>query len=602
MTCLSCGHSHPDTYSFCPSCRFPQRKVAGKYRLEKLLQKGGMGSIYLAHHTGLSKDTERAIKVLRNLPDAEEETRERFLREVEMTASLSQRNDHIVRIYDDFGEEYVGLFYVMEYLRGQTLSNVLKHPPSSVQQPGLPASLALSIFSQICNALAASHREGVVHRDLKPDNIMLIERDGNPHFVKVLDFGIARSLQTSAQKVPLTQGALGTPFYMSPEQIQSEEATERSDIYALGLILYEMLAGRLPYQFDKQRLEQGDFLHVFLAHLQQEPLPLQTLRPDLPEALVATVHKTLHKDPAQRTQSVQAVYEAITYGMIQSGINLSSHPSPTPPQGQPYLALPTADAEAWKEKPPAEQAPPSSHPSTLTLSQRLFPPTPHASWWKWSSAVLVVCSSVLFGLTLRPLLWDQTPPFAARNVPPVRPQHQPQKKPAQRRVVAPERDKLKSAPQRRNTPDSQVKRRKRPPIRKQPNLRRKQAPKRRVRSARRRRQRPRLRTTRFRKPRYLSRCGKSRSGYRWVAAMLGQPQNKKVHRLMFLGCAGCRWVRRSGRYCLSLPKAKSVKVRVFVNGALTCLHTIQPAQRRLRWSLRPAGLDALADERYPCAK
>ncbi len=600
MTCPSCGHSHPNTYSFCPSCRFPQRKIAGKYRLKTMLQKGGMGSIYLAHHTGLSKDTERAIKVLQHVPDAEDELRERFLREVEMTASLSQRNDHIVRIYDDFGEEYVELFYVMEYLQGQTLSNFLKHFPSDAQQPGLPAPLALSIFSQMGNALAASHREGVVHRDLKPDNIMLIERDGDPHFVKVLDFGIARSLQTSAQKAPLTQGALGTPFYMSPEQIQSEELTERSDIYALGLILYEMLAGRLPYQFNKQRLEQGDFLHVFLAHLQQEPLPLQTIRPDLPQALAETVHQALHKDPAQRTQSVQAMNQSIAALAIH--LNTPSVSLPTPSQAYPQLALPTVDSEAWQEKPSANPDGPSSHAASLTLSQRLFPPSPHASWWKWSSAVLAACSCVLFGLTLDPLLFHQAPPLATNKPPPTRPTTQFQKKPAQNRVVVPEKARPKPPPQHRKTWVKPAKRRTSPAVRKKRNLRRRRALQRRVRLVRRRRRRPRIRKPQVRKPRYDSRCGKSRSGHRWVAASLEKPRGKKINRLMFLGCRSCQWVRRSGRYCLSLPKKKNVKVRVFVGGALTCLHTIRLAQRTLRWSLRPAGLDALADERYPCAR
>ena len=196
-----------DELSFCLKCRFPLMRVAGKYEIRKQLAEGGFATVYLAHHVELDRDPERVIKILKPEVFKLPKMGERFRREVQVTSALSQNNDHIVRIFDDFGEiPNLGHFYVMEYLHGKPLSDLIHH---KAKLPGL--KLCLFLFGQLCDAMEAAHREGIVHRDLKPDNLFITRRPELPYFLKVLDFGIAKPTDLESIKTTqLTQGTLGT--------------------------------------------------------------------------------------------------------------------------------------------------------------------------------------------------------------------------------------------------------------------------------------------------------------------------------------------------------------------------------------------------------
>lgn len=308
--------------SFCLECQFPLMLVAGKYRIRKLLAQGGFGKVYLAQHVHLQRDSDRVLKVLDQDVFAIKGMESRFRREVQVTGALSQLNEHIVRIYDDFGEiPKLGHFYVMEHLQGQPLTSLVRN---SKKLPSL--KLCFHIFSQLCDAMAAAHHEEVVHRDLKPDNIFLIERKGDPYFVKVLDFGIAKPMDKEAlQTTQMTQGTLGTPPYMSPEQCNDEALDHRADIYAMGIILYELYVGHTPF-FSKQNPRSA--LRILQDHLLTSPPSIRTLRPDreIPEAIEEIVMQALSKRADDRFRSAMEFQRALAGAYLQSGLELPKDP------------------------------------------------------------------------------------------------------------------------------------------------------------------------------------------------------------------------------------------------------------------------------------
>ncbi len=287
----------------CPWCSFPLMLVAGKYRLQKLLDEGNMGKVYLAHHVHLTENPERVVKVMKKHVLTRPGMVERFMREVRVTAALSQRNDHIVKIYDDFGEEKgFGHYYVMEYLDGQSLKKLLKP-----NEP-LARELTFHIFEQLALGMRLAHAEGVIHRDLKPENIFLVKRGDDPFFVKIIDFGIAKPLHRNVH-TGLTQGAIGTPDYMAPEQcLNLSTIDNRCDIYAMGVILYELLTGMTPFAHLGK-----DPLVTMNAQVSENPSPMRELRPDLDieEELDAVVLKALEKNPDDRFASVEEFWEAL---------------------------------------------------------------------------------------------------------------------------------------------------------------------------------------------------------------------------------------------------------------------------------------------------
>ncbi len=295
--------------TFCPRCQFPLLLIAGKYRLQRILKRGGCGIVYLARHIHLDQDAERVIKVIRpeifNIQGMEK----RFRREVQITSALSQRNEHIVRIYDDFGElPELGHFYVMEYLQGEPLTQLLKRE----KRPSLP--LTLHLFLQLCETMLFAHETGVVHRDLKPDNLMLVPRKNDPYFLKILDFGIAKPTTNDEFEVTqVTQGSLGTPMYMSPEQCINQPTDARTDIYSMGILLYEMLAGHPPFMPPQGAVsEHTMFVSVLESQITKPPPSLTERFPErVHPRLEQIVFKALQKKPAARYQSVEELKEDI---------------------------------------------------------------------------------------------------------------------------------------------------------------------------------------------------------------------------------------------------------------------------------------------------
>jgi serine/threonine-protein kinase len=265
-------------------------QTIGNYVVQKKVGEGGMGVVYLAEHPRIHRRV--AIKVLLPQYAQNPEVVSRFFNEAKAANEI--RNEHIVDILD-FGELPDGAPYIiMEWLDGKSLSDVLD------AHGKLPLARAVHIARGIARALSAAHGHGIVHRDLKPDNIFLLERAGDPDFVKVLDFGIAKLVgnETAASDVKTKTGALiGTPSYMSPEQCRGIPVDQRSDIYSLGVILYRMLTGRLPFEADAL----GELL---LQHMTQQPKSLREHEPTLPPSVDAAVLRALAKDPAQRPGNV----------------------------------------------------------------------------------------------------------------------------------------------------------------------------------------------------------------------------------------------------------------------------------------------------------
>lgn len=283
---------------------------------------------------------ERVIKVLKPALFAKEGAKERFHREVQLTANLSEHNYHIVRIYDDFGEEpQLGPYYVMEYLRGESLGERLE------EMSPLPLPMVHHIFGQLCDAMGAAHRANIVHRDLKPENIFLTQRDKDDSFVKILDFGLARPNNPEGN---VTQGIFGTPAYMSPEQCQGNPVDGRTDIYSMAIILYEMLTGELPYV-----VPRNETMTLLVAHISQTPIPLLNHRPDLPSSLNSALLRALSKPPEERFATAEEFWDALSDGLLgrvdtQPNLRSAGHSSAVnlhgPTSANPALAADLAPA------------------------------------------------------------------------------------------------------------------------------------------------------------------------------------------------------------------------------------------------------------------
>ena len=258
--------------------------LEGKYRLGRLIGKGGMGSVYEAEHTAL--DRRVAIKVMHPEFAAERDVIDRFFREAKAASSIGHPN--IIEIKDVVKDSDNTVFIVMELLKGRNLSALLNE--SRRLQPGL----VVSIILQVLSPLNATHKKGIIHRDLKPDNVFLAVNEMKREEVKLLDFGIAR-IQGAAEMGLTKPGRfLGTPFFLSPEQASAiKDIDARVDIWAVGVMMYQMLSGHLPYEGDS-------FNEIVSKILSSEPKPLQDLVPEVPDGLAAVVHSALVKDRDER--------------------------------------------------------------------------------------------------------------------------------------------------------------------------------------------------------------------------------------------------------------------------------------------------------------
>lgn len=304
------------------------KTVAGRYRLETRLGEGGMGVVYRARHVLIDRIC--AIKLIR--PDLRSETHLRAWMLREARAANRVDHAHIVQIHD-VGETDDGeLYLVMELLVGTALSSAVAKGP-------LPIERAVDVIEQMCAALARAHDLGVVHRDLKSDNIMLTVQGGRKDFVKILDFGLA-ALTRDARLAP--KGAVfGTPEYMAPEQARGEDATAHCDLYALGILFFEMLTGQLPFRSsDRETLLE-------MQRTAAPPRP-RSLRPDIAPQAEAIILRLLEKDPAKRFRDGHHLQEELkAFQRTLPGRTWEVQQPEAPAAPPPPPPAPTAGVQEW---------------------------------------------------------------------------------------------------------------------------------------------------------------------------------------------------------------------------------------------------------------
>ena len=271
-----------------PGTLDPGTVLGDRYRIEELIGFGGMGAVYRA--TDLELDRVMALKVIRPHLADDPNVLQRFKQEIILAREVTHRN--VVRIFD-IGQADDTRYISMEFIEGKDLQGLLK------ERGALPAEEVAEIIEQVCLALDAAHQQGVVHRDLKPANIML-EPDGR---VVVMDFGIARSLEVSG--MTQTGSMLGTPDYMSPEQVKGEQVDSRSDLFALGIILYQLLTGELPYKGETP-------MAAMYTRTQKRATPIRDLDPSLPGFLGDVVGRCLEIPAHKRYQSAREVLQDLS--------------------------------------------------------------------------------------------------------------------------------------------------------------------------------------------------------------------------------------------------------------------------------------------------
>jgi serine/threonine-protein kinase len=316
------------------------RTIAGRYRITRKLGHGGMGAVFEALQEPLGRTV--AVKVLKSSYARDEIAVARFRKEAAIVAALSHPN--IVTLHD-YGETEDGLLYiVMEHLKGSTLTRIVR------SEGAMPWQRTLPIVQDITRALAAAHAVGVIHRDLKLDNVMLVQADDDRDHVKILDFGIAKTLHGESEGVQLTQtdSSPGTPGYMSPELARGVTDDPRSDFYALGVVWFELLVGRRPFV-------EKNMMDVFLAQMTRPTPSVREAAPEreIPDAIDALLQRLLHRSPEGRPANTTELLDAL------AGVEANGRPRRT-----------TSGSTAR-----ASVAPSSSETSTVPTAAGLFLPT-----------------------------------------------------------------------------------------------------------------------------------------------------------------------------------------------------------------------------------
>jgi serine/threonine protein kinase len=289
--CSSCGARIQPLRDVSDALRDALEKAIGfQYRIERPLGRGGMGAVYLAHELALDRDV--AIKVLPPEQAGAPQLRERFRLEARTAARLNHPN--IVPLYT-FGEVNGLVYFVMGYVAGESLASRLR------RNGPLASDEARTLLAEMADGLAYAHRHGVVHRDIKPDNILIDAESGSP---RLTDFGIAKATFSDAQ-LTTTGQLIGTPAYMSPEQVLGRtDVNARSDLYSLGVVAYEMVSGRLPFDAKSP-------MDALTQRLRQEPRPLRTVAPNLAEDLIVAIHRCLEREPSNRWADAKSLWSEL---------------------------------------------------------------------------------------------------------------------------------------------------------------------------------------------------------------------------------------------------------------------------------------------------
>lgn len=340
--------------------------IDGRYRIETQIGEGGMGVVYRVTHIALNKTL--ALKLLRGEIAKDPDVVQRFVQEAQAATSIGHEN--IIDI-NDFGRLPDGTaYFVMEYLDGRPLNELIKRGGS------LPTADAVQILRQIADALGVAHQRGIVHRDLKPDNVFVLQRNELSNFVKVLDFGIAKVAATK-NKLTRTGMVFGTPHYMSPEQAAGQGVDARTDIYALGVIMYEMFTGRVPFDADT-------FMGVLTKHMFEKPAPMFGAEAERQlGALEQITLRALEKKPENRYASMKEMVEDLD--RVLGG----GHPRPSLTQPRPSLEM-------------ADALEPRSN-SELRIEQKLSrtePELPLARRWPYFAAAAGLVAAVALLLVL----------------------------------------------------------------------------------------------------------------------------------------------------------------------------------------------------------
>ncbi|MEV0401966.1 serine/threonine-protein kinase [Actinoallomurus sp. NPDC050550] len=339
-------------------------ELAGRYQLEEPLGRGGMGEVWRGVDLRLRRPV--AVKILPLAMAADPTAVARFRREAEIAATLNHPG--ITTVFDidehQFGDERL-LFLVMELMRGRDLQRTLGE-----HSGGMPIEQVTDLAVQVLDAMSAAHEQGIVHRDLKPANLFLLES----RRVKVCDFGIARL--ADATKITVTGGSSGTPLYMAPEQIQGRTVDQRTDLYAFGCVLYEMLTGT-PW------VDTGPGLAAILyQHLEQIPAPPKSLRPDIPDHLNALVLELLAKRPDDRPHDATAIIARLRGATADT----PQAPSPDTPQAP---------------SPETAQTPPPPNPKTTPATPSPGPETQLANPpLTWGRAIVILAALTVCGLAV----------------------------------------------------------------------------------------------------------------------------------------------------------------------------------------------------------
>jgi beta-lactam-binding protein with PASTA domain/tRNA A-37 threonylcarbamoyl transferase component Bud32 len=328
--------------------------IDGRYRVISRLGSGGMADVYCAEDQQLGRRV--ALKVLYRRFAEDQEFVERFRREASSAAGL--QHQHVVSVYDR--GEWDGTYWIaMEYLEGRSLKRL-------IQEDGpLDPERAIDLAVQILRAARFAHRRGIIHRDLKPHNVIV--DDGPPARAKVTDFGIARA---GASDMTQTGSIMGTAQYLSPEQAQGHAVSAQSDIYSVGIILYEMLTGRVPFEGESA-------VTIALKQVSAEPVPPSQLNPAVSPGLEAAVLRALAKDPAQRYPDADAFIAAL--------------------QGQ---EVPATEATSVAAAPPPPPPPPIAREPAMPPPAPLGPDEEGSRWWAWLLGLLIVAALIVGAVLL----------------------------------------------------------------------------------------------------------------------------------------------------------------------------------------------------------